>query len=90
VCLVKDRKIESVVDLRDKSDGDSIRIVIELRYLLVDVFRDCLFKKPPLHTDFVSNFLVFFPGCERRDPKVLMGVIARSVKFVFFSRALLG
>lgn len=63
--LVNERKIEGVADLRDESDRDGIRVVIELkRDAVVDIVRNNLFKKTALQTNFAGNFLALFPGKE--------------------------
>lgn len=56
--LVNDKKIEGIADLRDESDRDGIRVVIELKRDAVSaVVLNNLFKKTPLQTSFSGNFL---------------------------------
>jgi len=56
--LVNDKKIDGVADLRDESDRDGIRIVIELkRDAQPNVVLNNLYKKTPLQTTFSGNFL---------------------------------
>jgi DNA gyrase subunit A len=56
--LVNDKKIDGIADLRDESDRDGIRVVIELkRDAVAAVVLNNLFKKTPLETTFSGNFL---------------------------------
>jgi len=56
--LVNDKKIDGISDLRDESDRDGIRMVIELkRDAVAAVVQNNLFKKTPLQTTFSGNFL---------------------------------
>mmetsp|Transcript_25222 Transcript_25222/g.55070 ORF Transcript_25222/g.55070 Transcript_25222/m.55070 type:complete len:840 (+) Transcript_25222:638-3157(+) len=56
--LVNDKKIEGVADLRDESDRDGIRVVIELkRDAVAAVVQNNLLKKSALQTTFSGNFL---------------------------------
>ncbi len=56
--LVNDKKLEGISDLRDESDRDGIRVVIELkRDAVAAVVQNNLFKKTPLQTNFSGNFL---------------------------------
>jgi len=56
--LVNDKKIDGISDLRDESDRDGIRVVIELkRDAIPDVVLNQLFVKTPLQTTFSGNFL---------------------------------
>lgn len=56
--LVNDKKIEGIADLRDESDRDGIRVVIELkRDAVAAVVLNNLYKKTPLQTSFSGNFL---------------------------------
>ena len=56
--LVNDKKLEGIADLRDESDRDGIRVVIELkRDAVVDVVLNNLYTKTPLQTSFSGNFL---------------------------------
>jgi len=62
---VNDRKIEGIADLRDESDRDGVRIVIELkRDANVQVVKNNLLKKTSLQTNFAGNFLALFPGTD--------------------------
>lgn len=56
--LVRDKKIEGISDLRDESDRDGMRIVIELkRDAKPEVVKNNLFKFTQLHTTFGVNML---------------------------------
>lgn len=56
--LVKDQKIVGISDLRDESDRDGMRIVIELkRDAKPDVVRNNLFKQTQLATSFGVNMI---------------------------------
>lgn len=56
--LVNDKKLDGVADLRDESDRDGIRVVIELkRDAVATVVLNNLYKKTPLQTTFSGNFL---------------------------------
>lgn len=56
--LVKDQKIMGISDLRDESDRDGMRIVIELkRDAKPDVVRNNLFKQTQLATSFGVNMI---------------------------------
>lgn len=61
--LVNDKKLDGIADLRDESDRDGIRVVIELkRDAVPQVVLNNLFKKTPLQTTFSGNFLALFGG----------------------------
>lgn len=66
--LVRDKKIEGIVDLRDESDRKGIRIVIEVRRdVNVNVLVNKLFKLTQLESSFGINMLSLVYG----QPKVL-------------------
>lgn len=61
--LVNEKKIEGIADLRDESDRDGIRVVIELkRDAVAAVVLNNLYKKTPLQSSFSGNFLALMPG----------------------------
>jgi len=65
--LVNDKKIEGIRDLRDESDRDGIRVVIELkRDAVAAVVLNNLYKKTPLQTSFSGNFLALMNGVPTR------------------------
>ncbi|MFF2531455.1 DNA topoisomerase (ATP-hydrolyzing) subunit A [Brevibacillus sp. NPDC058079] len=56
--LMKDRKLEELSDVRDESDKNGIRIVLELkRGVDIQNLKNKLFKKTPLEDTFSCNFL---------------------------------
>lgn len=56
--LVNDKKIEGIADLRDESDRDGIRVVIELkRDAIPALVQNNLFKKTALQMTFSGNML---------------------------------
>ncbi|NLB89024.1 MAG: DNA gyrase subunit A, partial [Syntrophomonadaceae bacterium] len=66
--LVRDKKIDGIVDLRDESDRKGIRIVIEVRRdVNVNVLVNKLFKLTQLESSFGINMLSLVYG----QPKVL-------------------
>lgn len=61
--LVKEKVIEGISDLRDESDRDGIRIVIELkRDAVSDVVLNLLYKHTPLQSNFSANMLALHHG----------------------------
>lgn len=56
--LVRDKKIDGISDLRNESDRDGMRVVIELkRDAIPDVVLNNLYKQTPLQTSFGMNML---------------------------------
>ncbi len=65
---VKDKRVEGITDLRDESDREGIRIVIELkRGVTPEVIINNLFKMTQLEATFSINMLALVDG----EPKVL-------------------
>ncbi|WP_173982724.1 DNA gyrase subunit A [Magnetospirillum sp. SS-4] len=61
--LVRDKKIEGISDLRDESDRDGVRVVIEIkRDAIADVVLAQLYKFTPLQTSFGVNCLALNGG----------------------------
>ncbi|MEH2555767.1 DNA gyrase subunit A [Bradyrhizobium algeriense] len=61
--LVREKKIEGVADLRDESDRDGFRVVIELkREAMADVVLNQLYRFTPLQTNFPANMLALDSG----------------------------
>ena len=61
--LVREKKIEGVSDLRDESDRDGMRVVIELkRDASSDVTLNQLYRYTPLQTSFGVNMLALNRG----------------------------
>ncbi len=66
--LVKERKIEGIADLRDESDRDGIRIVIDLKRDEVSgVILNQLFK----HTQMESSFGISMLAIDAGQPRVM-------------------
>jgi DNA gyrase subunit A len=64
--LVNDKKLEGIADLRDESDRDGIRMVIELkRDAVASIVLNNLYKKTPLQTTFSGNFLAIMSNKEK-------------------------
>jgi DNA gyrase subunit A len=64
--LVRDKRIEGISDLRDESDRDGMRIVIELkRGELPDVVLNNLYKHTKLQTSFGITLLAIVAGRPR-------------------------
>ncbi len=60
---VREKTIEGISDLRDESDRDGVRVVIELkRDAIPDVVLNQLFKHTPLQTSFGANMLALNYG----------------------------
>jgi DNA gyrase subunit A len=61
--LVRDKKIEGISDLRDESDRDGVRVVIEIkRDAIADVVLNQLYRFTPLQTSFGVNALALNGG----------------------------
>ncbi|MGJ5195354.1 MULTISPECIES: DNA gyrase subunit A [unclassified Bradyrhizobium] len=61
--LVREKKVEGVADLRDESDRDGYRVVVELkRDAVPDVVLNQLYKFTPLQTSFAANMLALDGG----------------------------
>lgn len=66
--LVREKKIEGITDLRDESDRNGMRIVIELRRdVNPSVVLNNLYKHTPMQSNFGINMLALVNG----EPKVL-------------------
>ncbi|RLE24791.1 MAG: DNA gyrase subunit A, partial [Acidobacteria bacterium] len=66
--LVKDKKIEGISDIRDESDRDGIRVVIELKKGTVpQVLLNHLYK----HTQLESSFSIILLALVHLQPKVM-------------------
>jgi DNA gyrase subunit A len=63
--LVNDKKLDGIADLRDESDRDGIRVVLELkRDAIAAVVLNNLYKKTSLQTSFSGNFLALMSSDE--------------------------
>ncbi|MGG1629406.1 DNA gyrase subunit A [Rossellomorea sp. NRS-1567] len=66
--LVRDKKIDGITDLRDESDRNGMRVVIEVRKdANANVLLNNLYKQTALQTSFGINLLALVDG----QPKVL-------------------
>ncbi|MFQ5985188.1 MAG: DNA gyrase subunit A [Alphaproteobacteria bacterium] len=78
--LVRERRIEGVADLRDESDREGLRVVVELkREAVADVVLNQLYHYTPLQTTFGVNMLALDGG--RPVLMSLKDVIAAFVAF---------
>ena len=66
--LVRDKKIDGITDLRDESDRNGMRIVIELRR---DVNPNVVLNNLYKHTAMQSNFGIIMLALVNGEPKVL-------------------
>jgi DNA gyrase subunit A len=56
--LIREKKIDGIADLRDESDRDGYRVVVELkRDAMADVVLNQLYKFTPLQTTFGANMV---------------------------------
>src|SRR3954462_4432560 len=61
--LINDKKIDGIADLRDESDRDGFRVVVELkRDAVPDVVLNQLYRFTPLQTTFGANMLALDNG----------------------------
>jgi DNA gyrase subunit A len=61
--LVREKKIEGIADLRDESDRDGYRVVVELkRDAMPDVVLNQLYRFTPLQTTFGANMVALDSG----------------------------
>ena len=77
--LVRDKVIEGITDLRDESNMDGIRVVIELRKdIQPDIMLNQLYRSTPLQSNFGVNNVVLFNGVPRQASMIdlLKGYIA--------------
>jgi len=64
--LVRDRKIEGIADLRDESDREGMRVVIELkRDAVPEIVLNQLYKHTSLQCNFGCNYLALVDGRPR-------------------------
>ncbi|MCR5108899.1 MAG: DNA gyrase subunit A [Lachnospiraceae bacterium] len=66
--LVKDKKIDGITDLRDESDRDGMRVVIELRR---DVNPNIVLNRLYKHTQLQDTFGVIMLALVNNEPKVM-------------------
>ncbi len=78
--LVRDKKIEGISDLRDESDRDGVRVVVELkRDAVAEVVLAQLYRYSPLQTSFGVNMLALNGG--RPELMNLKDVISAFIAF---------
>ena len=88
--LVREKRIEGITELRDESDKDGMRIVIELRRgELTDVVLNNLYKQTPLQSVFGINMVGLVDGQPRLLPlKELLEAFLRHRREVVTRRTL--
>jgi DNA gyrase subunit A len=78
--LVRDKTIEGISDLRDESDREGLRVVVELRRdTIAEVILAQLYRYSPLQTSFGVNMLALNQG--RPEMMTLKDIIAAFVEF---------
>ena len=78
--LVKDKRVEGISDIRDESDRQGVRVVIEIkRDFQADVILNQLYKYTPLQTSFGMNMLAINNG--RPMMMNLKEIIAAFIEF---------
>lgn len=66
--VVKEKLIEGIADLRDESDRDGVRVVVEIkRDAVADVVLNQLYRYTPLQTSFGANCLAL----DMRRPRLM-------------------
>src|SRR5262249_24738502 len=61
--LVRDKKIDGISDIRDESDRDGVRVVIEIkREAMIEVVLNQLYRFTPLQTSFPANMVALAAG----------------------------
>ena len=78
--LVKEKRVEGISDIRDESDRQGVRVVIEVkRDFQADVILNQLYKYTPLQTSFGMNMLAINSG--RPMMMNLKEIIAAFIEF---------
>ena len=78
--LVRDKKIEGISDLRDESDRDGVRVVVEVkRDAIADVVLAQLYRFTPLQTSFGVNTLALNGG--RPEMMTLKDILVAFIAF---------
>src|SRR5262249_61779873 len=88
--LVSERKLDGISDLRDESDREGMRIVIELkRDAVADVLLNQLYKHTPLQESFGVNMLAIVEGRPRLlDLRDALGVFLKHRREVVVRRTI--
>ncbi|MCC3860110.1 DNA gyrase subunit A [Pseudemcibacter aquimaris] len=80
VDCVKTKRIEGISDIRDESDRDGVRVVVEVkRDAVADVVLNQLFRYTPLQTSFGANMLALCAG--RPQVLNLHNIIEQFIRF---------
>ena len=78
--MVRDKRIEGIADIRDESDRDGVRVVVELRRdAMSEVVLNQLFRYTPLQTSFGINMLALNGG--RPEQMTLRDVLTAFIAF---------
>ncbi|WP_438722108.1 DNA gyrase subunit A [Bartonella rochalimae] len=78
--LVRDKRIEGISDLRDESDRDGYRVVIELkREAVADIVLNQLYRYTPLQTSFGCNMVALNGG--KPEQMTLLDMLRAFVSF---------
>ena len=86
--LVKDKKIEGITEIRDESDKDGLRVVIEVRKGdSVEVLENNLFAQTQLEQSFGINFTVLVDGQPKEvDIKEILSAFVKHRKEIIIKR----
>ncbi|MBC8129150.1 MAG: DNA gyrase subunit A, partial [Rhizobiaceae bacterium] len=78
--LVRDKRIEGISDIRDESDRDGYRVVIELkRDAATDVVLNQLYRFTPLQTSFGANIVALNGG--KPEQMTLLDMLSAFIAF---------
>ena len=78
--VARDKRVEGIVELRDESDRQGIRVVIEIRREAnAEIVLNQLYRHTPLQTNFAANMLALDRG--RPETLNLKSLIAAFVDF---------
>ena len=82
--LVNDKKISGIADLRDESDRDGVRVVIELKKDAIPALvQNNLFKKTSLQTSFSGNMLALVDDGKQPQRLSLKTLLQTFIDFRF-------
>ena len=82
--MVNDKKLEGISDLRDESDRDGVRLVIELKRDAVPALvQNNLFKKTALQTTFSGNMLALVDAGKQPRRVTLRSALSEFIAFRF-------
>lgn len=83
--LARDKQIEGITDLRDESNMDGVRVVMELRKdVQPEVLLNQLYKLTPLQSNFNVNNVVLFSNVPRQSSmkEMIQGYIEHQIDVV--------